>query len=185
MTAFTSRRVAPRRYVLATYASVLRGCTRSTGPADDLARLRRSSLCSRCDRALLEGEPRFQRTPHWAGPGNAFEPALLLGGEIARKVQVDEEASRDALGVVVDFHRRLADLPAPVLHVHGNHRRDARGERRGEQLVRRRPAVGTAQALRLVGDDRVPAVDVDLVLEAIANAAGCRGHAHQRSLLAR
>ena len=49
--------------------------------------------------------------------------------------------------------------PAAVLRVHRDHCRDARGERRGEQLVRRRNQVGATEALGLVGDDLMAAVD--------------------------
>ena len=71
----------------------------------------------------------------------------------------------DAVGVVVDVDCCLADVPASVLGVHRDHRRDTRGERRGQQLVRRRSLVGAAEALGLVGDDRVASVDIDLVPE--------------------
>jgi hypothetical protein len=39
--------------------------------------------------------------------------------------------------------------------------------------------VAAAEALGLVGDDRVAAVDFDLVLERVADAAGGGGHAHR------
>ncbi len=129
-------------------------------------------------RSLLEGKARFQRAAHRTCLRNPLESAPLVGRELGGQVQVDREPSRNAFRVVVHVDARLADFPATVVRVHRDHRRHARRQRRRQQLVRSRPLVASAQALGLVRDDRMAAVDVNLMLEAGPQAAGCGGHRH-------
>lgn len=62
--------------------------------------------------------------------------------------------------------------------VKSDHRRDAGREHCGQQLVRRRPLVGSTKALGLVGDDRMATVDVDLVAKSTIYRPSSRGHSH-------
>jgi hypothetical protein len=130
-------------------------------------------LRSRGDYPLLEAEARFERPARRAGFSDALKPPPLVGREVVGKVNVDRDAMRDALGVVVNFDGWITDVPASVLRIHRDHR--------GKELVRCGPLICAAEALGLVGDDDVAAVHVDLVLERVAHPARSRGHAHQRA----
>jgi hypothetical protein len=81
-------------------------------------------------------------------------------------MQRDREPTWRRPVVVVDIDPNIADLPAARAGIHQDRRRDARRERRREELVRCRPRVATPQMLRLVRDEDVPTVvDPDLLAE--------------------
>jgi hypothetical protein len=98
-------------------------------------------------------------------------------------VNVDRDAMRDALGVVVNFDGWITDVPASVLRIHRDHRCHAGRDHRGKELVRSGRLICAAEALGLVGDDDVAAVHVNLVLERVADTARSCGHAHQRATM--
>ena len=68
----------------------------------------------------------------------------------------------------------IAEVPVARLCVQRDHRRGARCEHRCEQFVRGRSLVGPAEPLGFVGDDDVPAVDVDLVSKRSIDGVGGR-----------
>ena len=133
---------------------------------------------------LLEDEAGFERAARRARSGDPLEAPPLLGRETSGQVQLQCHATRGAVRVVVRVHRELADVPASLARVHGDSGGRARGERRRQKLMRRGPVVGAAQAFGLVGDKHVPVVDIDLVLERVAMAARCGGHAHNGLIVA-
>ena len=89
----------------------------------------------------------LERAAHGAGVGDARQP-LDLSGQAVGEVDRDVEAPRLGLVVVVHVDADLADVPSLALGVERDHRGDARGERRGKQLVRRRSGVGPAEDWR-------------------------------------
>ena len=130
----------------------------------------------------LDASRRTRCRPRSSGGGDTPRDSLqaleLRVAELPGRVDRDPESARRRAVVVVDLDRHLAELPPLRSRVHHERRRDAGGERGGEQLVWRRSAPVTAEALWLVGDQAVPAVDHDLLPERAGDRAGCGSETH-------
>ena len=92
------------------------------------------------------------------------------------------EPPRRRAVVVVDVDRDLAEIPAFCACVPGERGRDAGGERGGEELMRCWPAVLTAEAFRLVGDEPMAAVDHDFLTQRAGNRLGGCSQTHRAYL---
>jgi hypothetical protein len=86
--------------------------------------------------------------------------------------------------VVVDVHDDLAEVPALRPGVHGERRRDARGERGGEELVRCRCGAVAADVDRLVGDEVKAVVHEHVRAERAGDRPGDGREAHDASATA-
>ena len=134
-------------------------------------RSRRSSVLDELDAGLDRAAKRTRA-------GDLLQALELRLAEVAAELDRDLEPARRRAVVVVDLDRHVAELPVLRPRVHDERRRDAGGERGREELVRRRSAAVAAEALRLVGDQAVLAVDHDLLPERAGDRAGCRGETH-------
>ena len=100
--------------------------------------------------------------------GDRQQPLALLLVELGRQLRATVEGGRRvALVVDLDLDLERAEVPALALGVHLDRDRGAAGEAGGEQLGRAGAGVGAAAVGRLVDDQLVPAVELDLVGEAL------------------
>ena len=132
--------------------------------------------------ALDEFDAALDCAPDRTRGGDLLQPLELRLAQVAGQADVDLEPPRRRVVVVVDVDLDLVELPLLRARVHHEGRRDARGERSREELVRRRRASVTADALGLVGDQTVPAVDQDLLAERAGYRVGGGGQAHGGSM---
>src|ERR671918_140916 len=126
---------------------------------------------------LLEHDLALERAVHRALSADLHQPLALIFRQLLWELHGHLEArERAALrGRVVHVDGYFADVPPLPLGVHLHRDRRARGEARGEQLLRARPAVLAALVARLVSGERVP-TDLDLLLEPPVHAARSRSH---------
>ena len=136
------------------------------------AQLRSYAPARRMLDALDELDAGLDRAAQGAGARDSVEAFQLSVVEVAAEPDCDLESAWRRLVVVVDVDRDLAEIPVLRACVHHERRRDAGGERGREQLVRRGPAAVAAEALRLVGDQAVLAVDQHLLPKGAGNRAG-------------
>ena len=144
------------------------------GVSDGLRRVR----CDPAHELLVELEARLDRPAQRAGGGHALDPLPLLGREARRQRDRHVEAARRGLVVVDDVDLDVADLPALGAGVGADRGGHAAGQRCREQFVRGGAGVRAPEALGLVGDELVPAVDEDLLAQGVARGAGGRMEAH-------
>ena len=132
-------------------------------------------------RAARRSRPGLQRLPHRTGGADLLEPHELLLRQIARERDRDVEPPWRRVMVVVDRDRDLAEVPLLGARVHDEHRRDAAGQRRREELVGRGRAVLAADRLGLVRDEVELPVDQDVLPQRAGDRARGGGEAHAAS----
>ena len=130
------------------------------------------------DGLLVKREACFERAPGRARLGDLLQALDLSVGEPVRQVDAHQCLSGRRLRVVDDLDAHILQLPSPVPGVEIDHCGDARCEHRWQQLVRCRPQIRSTEPLGLIRDDRVAAVDVDLVAKSAVNCVGYCGNRH-------
>ena len=144
----------------------------------DGRRLRVGGRTAIDDDLLTEREACFERALDRTRVHDTAESLGLVVGQARGHAHDQLQATRSRLGVVDDIDPQLTQLETPRVCVGHDHRRDTRGEHRGQELVRRGTGVGTTESRRLVGDDRVTPVDINLVTKRAVNRPRCGCHAH-------
>jgi hypothetical protein len=130
-----------------------------------------------CD-LLVERETRFECAPDWAGVSNALQSHNLWPGQAYGQMDVELHLTWCRVGVVLDIHAQIIELPIVTPRVQRDHRGGARRDDRRQQLVGRGGSVRSAEALGLIGRDRVATVDFDLMPQRSGNWASTRGKPH-------
>ena len=107
----------------------------------------------------------------WTGhlPAMTRSFSIWSSSEARSWAEGDVEAGRDGAFVGrLDVDLERADVPALAVRVHLDRDRRARSERSGQEAGGGGAGVRAAGALGLVGDERVPALDLDVVGVALA-----------------
>src|SRR4051794_22994744 len=166
--------------------------TRAASVASRSSRATRSAHSTRCAppgsgspelERLVEHDLALERAVHGALGRDLHEPFRLLLGKLLRQADRHRELGGRALlgGFVVHVDHQLADRPALALRVHLDGDRRARGQARGQELLRARTLVGPTVVRRLVRG-HVMRADLEVVLEVLAVAACCWPHHYSRGL---